>query len=357
MAKLYLPNGFLDFEKLEKLSSTLNIVIGARNSGKTYGALLHFCGAGRPFIFLRTQKSQIDLVFSDELSPFNKLNRDLSTRYFVDKVDKSGLIGVYNDYTEKDGKRAPAGNLVGYCLALSQVGATRGFNLDNVDVLIYDEFVNHPGEVVRGANKQFTMYADIVFTLNRAREMEGRPAIRQWLFGNSDDLANNILLELRIVNMIIKMRQAGQNYLKLPDRDISIFLLDDSPAAKRLAAESSLSKVFAGSSYTDMAYKNEFVYDDFSDCKPADLHAYKPIYRYGNMVCYEHKRQDSYYLRTVEPGAVFAGIPFYPTDQRGTTNAREEHAYLFFSWLACNVSFDSFATKARFLKLYNLDKK
>ena len=87
MAKLYLPNGFLDFDKLEKLSSTLNIVIGARNSGKTYGALLHFTGAGRPFVFLRTQKSQIDLVFSDELSPFNKLNRDLSTRYIVDKVD------------------------------------------------------------------------------------------------------------------------------------------------------------------------------------------------------------------------------------------------------------------------------
>lgn len=357
MAKLYLPNGFIDFSKMEKLAGTLNIVIGPRNAGKTYGALLHFTGAGRPFIFLRTQKSQIDLVFSDELSPFNKLNRDLSTRYFVDKVDKSGLIGVYNDYKEENGKRLPAGDIVGYCLALSQVGATRGFNLDDVDILIYDEFVAHPGEVVRGANKQFTMYADIVFTLNRAREMDGRPALQQWLFGNSDDLANNILLELRIVNNIIKMRQAGENYLKLPERDIAIFLLDDSPAAARLSATSKLSRVFAGSSYADMAFKNDFVYDDFSDCKPVDLHAYKPIFRYGQIVCYEHKRQDSYYLRSVDPGAVFSGIPYYPTDARGTTNAREEHAYLYFSWLSCNVTFDSFATKARFLKLYALDKK
>lgn len=357
MAKLYLPNGFLDFDKLEKLSSTLNIVIGARNSGKTYGALLHFTGAGRPFVFLRTQKSQIDLVFSDELSPFNKLNRDLSTRYIVDKVDKSGLIGVYDDYSEKDGVRIPGGKLIGYCLALSQVGATRGFNLDDVDVLIYDEFVAHPGEVVRSSNKQFTMYADIVFTLNRARELSGRPALKQWLFGNSDDLANNILLELKIVNSIIKMRQAGENYLKIPERDISIFLLDDSPAAKRLAKESALSRVFAGSSYNDMAFNNDFVYDDYSDCKAADLHAYQPLFRYGQIVCYEHKRQQSYYLRTVDASAVFAGIPYYPTDARGTTNARECNAWLYFSWLACNVTFDSFATKAKFLKLFALDKK
>ena len=88
MANLYLPNGFIDFARMEKLAGTLNIVIGPRNAGKTYSALLHFTGAGRPFIFLRTQKSQIDLVFSEELSPFNKLNRDLSTRYIVDKVDK-----------------------------------------------------------------------------------------------------------------------------------------------------------------------------------------------------------------------------------------------------------------------------
>ncbi|MBO5900572.1 MAG: phage DNA encapsidation protein, partial [Lentisphaeria bacterium] len=251
MAKLYLPNGFLDYEKLEKLSSTLNIVLGPRNAGKTYGALLHFTGAGRPFIFLRTTKTQIDLVFSDELSPFNKLNRDLSTKYCVDKVDKSGLIAVFNDYEEEEGLRIPAGDRVGYCLALSQVGATRGFNLDEVEVLLYDEFIHHPGEVVRGANKQFVMYADIVFTLNRTRELEGRPPLRQWLFGNSDDLTNNILLELRIVNSIIKMKAAGENYLKLPDRDISIFLLDDSPAARRLGEKSALSKVFAGSSYLE----------------------------------------------------------------------------------------------------------
>lgn len=357
MANLYLPNGFIDFTKMEKLAGTLNIVIGPRNAGKTYSALLHFTGAGRPFIFLRTQKSQVDLVFSEELSPFNKLNRDLSTRYMVDKVDKSGLIAVYNDYEEKDGVRIPAGDRIGYCLALSQVGATRGFNLDEVEVLIYDEFVRHPGEIIRGADKQFTMYADIVFTLNRAREIEGKPAIRQWLFGNSDDLSNNILLELKVVNTIIKMRQAGENYVKLADRNIAIFLLDDSPAAKRLAETSELSKVFAGSSYTDMAYKNEFVYDDFSDCRAIDLHAYKPLFRWGNIVCYQHKRQDSYYLRSVDPGAVFSGIPWYPSDKRGTTNAKEENAWIYFSWLACNVTFDSFATKAKFLALYGLDKK
>lgn len=357
MAKLYLDNGFIDYERLSALSGTLNIVLGPRNAGKTYGALLHYTQCRVPFVFMRTAKAQIDLVFSEDLSPFNKINADTGSRYCPEKIKGSGgLIGIYDNYTVDDNGRHAAGELAGYCLSLAQVGATRGFNLDKVEVVLYDEFVKHQGEIIRNADKQFTMYADIIFTLNRAREIEGRQPIKQWLFGNSDDLSNNILMELSLVTTIINMRLKGDNYRKLPERDIAIFLLDDSPVAARLREESKLSKVFAGSSYLDMAYGNEFINDDFSDCKPMSISAFNPQFVYGRIAIYRHKSKDLYYVRTVKDSYVFNGIPSYQTDEKGRINARENHAGLYFSWLAGIVYFESYNVKVQFLRLFDVIK-
>ena len=355
MAKLYLESGYIDFIKCEALSSTLNVMIGPRNSGKTIGALLHYTKCSAPFIFIRTTKAQTELVFSENLSPFNKINALQGSRFCVDKIPKSDLIGIYDNYIiNEKGQQEVTGNLRGYALALSQVGATRGFNLDNVELLLYDEFVKHPGEVIQGANLQFSKYADIVFTINRDRELSGRPPIKQWLFGNSDDLANNILVSLKLVSYFIRMKQAGENYLKLPERDISLFLMDDSPIAAQLMEVSALSKIFAGSEYLDMALSNEFIHDDFSDCAPQDIHPFNPVFVYDNICIYRHKRKEEYYIREIKPGAAFSGIPRYAADDRGRINAREEHAGLYFCWLAGVVSFDSYNTKLTFFKLYNI---
>lgn len=349
MAKLYQESGFIDFDRCEKLASTLNIMIGARNAGKTYGALLHFLGRA-PIVFMRTAKTQIDLVFSENLSPFNSINNDTGSCYVAEKTKGSDIVRIIDD--------PPNGNrkLCGYCLALSQVGATRGFNLDDVEILLYDEFVRHPGESTRFADKQFTMYADIVFTLNRAREIQGRPAIQQWLLGNSDDLTNDILQELGVVNVILSMKERKENYRKLPDREISIFLLDDSPVAARLHSEGILSKIFKGTSYLDMAYANAFIHDDFSDCRPQDLHGYNPVFIWDRIAVYKHKRKDLFYIREVVQGTNFNGIPSYTGDNRGTINAREDHAWLYFCWLECLITFDSYATKARFMALFDIQK-
>ena len=357
MANIYLQSGFIDFGKLSSLSSTLNIVLGPRNAGKTYGALLHYTQCRVPFVFMRTAKSQIDLVFSEDLSPFNKINADTGSRFCPEKIKGSGgLIGIYDNFTVDDHGKHATGELTGYCLSLAQVGATRGFNLDTVEVVLYDEFVKHQGEIIRNENKQFTMYADIIFTLNRAREVEGRKPIKQWLFGNSDDLSNNILMELSLVNIIINMKLKHENYRKLPERDISIFLLDDSPVAARLRETSKLSKIFAGTSYLDMAYGNEFINDDFSDCKPMSISSFNPEFVYGNICIYRHKSKDLYYVRAVKDTSVFNGIPVYATDDKGTINARDNHAGLYFSWLAGIVYFETYAVKVKFLRLFDLVK-
>lgn len=353
MANLYNKDGWIDFDKLNRLSSTLNIVIGPRNAGKTYGKLLYNHQHNIPYVFLRTTQKQIDTVFLDNLSPFEKINHDTGSRYCCARLPKSSIIGVYEDYTETDGKRKPTGKPVNYCAALMQIGSVRGFNLDTIPELIYDEFVKHPGEIIQNYNKSALMYFDIMSTLNRAREINGRPAIKQWLFGNSDNLGVPLLQELRLIRPIMSMLQAGENFRKIKEREISIFICNDSPAARRLKEISTIAKIIDGTDYAEMAYHNAFVYDDFSMCEPQPIGQYNPIAVIGKIMLMEHKTKDLYYVRRYEGNV--SGVRQYSDSVTGRELFRVEFGYLYYWLLNDSIYFSAYSEKLYFKALLKVD--
>jgi len=353
MAKLYDKNGWIDFDRLNKLSGTLNIVLAPRNSGKTFGKMLYNHNKGIPYIFMRTTQQQIDTVFVNELSPFEKLNRETGSRYICSKLPGLPVTAVYSDYTEnEEGKRKPVGAPVNFCMALLQVGSIRGFNLDYIPELIYDEFVKHNGEIIRNYGKSDLMYFDAIVTLNRARELSGLPPIKQWLFGNTDNLAIPILQSLHLINTIIGMRNNYENYRKLPN-GIAIFLCDDSPAAKRLSEISNVAKMLEGTNYYEMAYKNSFVYDDMSDCNIQAIGQYKPVAIISDLMLMEHKYKDLYYIRAYTGDC--NGVTLYPPGKAGKDRFKMEYGFLYFWFINGNLIFSDYDTKIKFLHLIDVD--
>lgn len=358
MANLYTKEGWLNFDRVLALSSTLNVIIGARNSGKTYSTLDYLLSHEKRFVFVRTTKTQVDTIFTADLSPLTKLNESNATRYFPEKLPRSGITAIYSDY-ETDGKTGRThgtGGIVGYAVALAQIGSMRGFEMPMLEALVYDEFVRHPGEVDRVGDKQFSMYSDLVFTLSRAREVTGKEPIKQFLLGNADDLSNPLISGFGLVETIIKMRQSRENYVKLQNRPISIFLLDDSPVAVRMREESELASLFHGTIYYDMALNNEFVYDDYSDCKPQALNAYSPLFAWGRVLVMRHKRVDRLYVRSLPDRHGLDGVPVYTSTERGAEQARLAFPSVYYLWLSGNIIFDTYETKISFRKLYQLDK-
>lgn len=354
MAKLYTRDGWLDFDKLERLSSTLNIVIGPRNAGKTYGKMLYNHNHGIPYIFMRTTQKQIDTIFINEFSPFGALNRDVGSRYFCKMLPKSNVAAVYTDYTEKDGKEIPKGKPVNYAVSLLQVGSIRGFNLDYVPELIYDEFIKHPGEIIQNYGKSDVMYFDIIMTLNRAREMRGQRPLKQWLFGNSDNLGVPILQSLRLIRVIMSMLENGENYRKLPERDISIFLCMDSPAARKMKEISAIEKIITGTDYAAMAFENNFVNDDFSGCQPQPIGQYTPLAVIGRVMLMEHKTKDLYYVRAFDSD-VINGVRVYKNTAAGRELFRNDYGFLYFHYLNDGILFSSYTEKLFMRDLLKID--
>ena len=354
MAKLYTKDGWIDFEKLEKLSATLNIVLAPRNSGKTYGKMLYNHNKQIPYIFMRTTQQQIDTVFVNELSPFEKLNKDIGSKYCCMKLPGVPIVGVYGDYEEKDGQRKPIGAVINFALSLANVGNIRGFNLDYIPELLYDEFVKHNGEIIRNYNKSDLMYFDAIVTLNRAREITGKKPLKQWLFGNTDNLGIPILQSLNLVNIILNMRANHENYRKLQEKDIAIFLCDDSPASKRLAEISTIANILQGTEYYDMAYKNSFAFDDFSDCIPQNIKQYEPLAVIDGLMVMEHKSKDLYYIRAYA-GDKINGVQIYTSNSAGKERFKMEYGYLYFWMINNSVYFSSYNEKLHLKQLLNID--
>ena len=75
--KLYDVNGYADQTSMIDGGNTFIFEVGARGTGKTYGAMLYILSSGKKFLYLRRTKTEADLVKSDITNPFKVINMDV----------------------------------------------------------------------------------------------------------------------------------------------------------------------------------------------------------------------------------------------------------------------------------------
>ncbi len=350
---LYTKTGRPDYDVITANSSTLNFLIGGRRIGKTYGFLAHWLTHGKsPFLYIRSTPRAVKNVFTAELSPFTPINADFDVTIVPEKIPGTDIIGIYDEVvTTKKGKLKPAGDPVGYACALSQIGDIRGFNLDNVTDIFYDEFIKHPGEIIRNYADFGTMFLDILITVNNERETRGRRPVKSWLMGNSDNMSNPILYEFGLLPIIYKMQIDGQSFYKDGKRGISIFLFLDAPISDEYK-KNSMGRLLEGTSYGEMAYENEFVNDDFTNCCLQPMGQYLPLFSFGKYTVYTHRTKERYY---VAHGANNS-VRNYPQTPIATNAMIDTYGYLYYALTDNNIYFADYDCKYTFCKAFRFTK-
>ena len=201
--KLYHDSGFLDMGAVIAASYPYIIVIGARGVGKTYGALSDVAlDNPRRFIYFRRTRTIIDLIMEPALQPFKRINADR-------------LTDIRPDYSKGLGRFMLGEKLIGYAAALSTFANIRGFDGSDIDIMIYDEFIPEPGEIVR-----FNSYLALLNayeTINRNREFDGRPPLKLLLLSNSDNIYNDIVSGFGIGDALLTMQETGTEQLPVND--------------------------------------------------------------------------------------------------------------------------------------------
>lgn len=294
-------------DDLEKYpDATIYIIVGGRNTGKTYSTLKHIhYNLKSNFIFLKRTQEDVDLLcsgsgrlgaekadFGFDLSPFKSLNRDLGSSVKAFPI-KKGLGGFWN--TDDEG--GASGPVFGYLLGLSAVYKFKGFDLSDCDFIIFDEFI--PRKWDRNVSKgEGESVMDLYKTVDRGREIAGRPPLKLVALANATMAANPLCQTLEITDILVDMQIRRRSYTYLEDRGILIHMLYDNTEFREKESQSAIYKAMAGTAWAQMALDNDFGYDDFSTVKKVNLKGYQPVtyFKRKSKTMYIWMKEGIYYI-------------------------------------------------------------
>ena len=335
---IYLPNGYLDIEKILSYKMPFNFIVGGRATGKTYGALKYAYETHTRFILMRRTQAQTDLINKPEFNPYKAINQDLGSDIQVKSISK------YNSRIfepAEDGEQ-----LLGYTCALSTISNMRGFDASDCKLLIYDEFI--PERHERPIKAEGSCFLNAFESINRNRELKGEDPLQVLGLANAFNIANPIFLELGLVGRCEKMKNNDQELFIDKERGILLVLLQHSKISKA-KADTALYRLSSGS-YKDMALSNDFIYNNSDSIRAQALKEYKLLCTVGEISIYRHKSKREYYVSEHRTGTA----PLYKSDEVGIMRYRRKYGLILApAYVNNRVIFENILTKSLF-ELYTI---
>lgn len=159
-------NYWYSYQNVLSYNALLNIIIGERGVGKTYGikvyAINRFLKKHKQFAYIR--RYDTDLEESVGSTSDNK---------FIEQVRKE-----FKDHEFKISKHKKVraiyidGKVCGYALPLSSADSLKSSTYENVDTIIYDEFMLKEGSTQHYLKNEPEIILDLVETIGRLRDIK-----------------------------------------------------------------------------------------------------------------------------------------------------------------------------------------
>ena len=339
---LYHDNGYVNIPEIINRRMPFNFLIGGRGTGKTYGALKYVLETGIKFILMRRTQSQLETIARSDTNPFKSPVRDLGLEWFCDPAPAGKSIYAYYRTTFEDGNPVH-GDLLGYAIALSTVANLRGFDMSDVDLIIYDEFIPETHE--RALKNESDAFFNCYETINRNRELQGKQPVQVLCLANANDFACPILIGLNLVSTVERMIGQGKSEYVNPQKGVGIWLLSDSPISQR-KQQTALYKLTGGTAFADMSIRNAFAGADDPDVYSVDLREYTPVVCVGELCIYRHKSVSSYYISSHISGSVGR----YSGDGIDMKRFFGSHKMIILAAMSGRIIYETHLAKALFLR-------
>lgn len=279
MANLY--TNVYDTVMNKEKEFTFFFFMGGRGIGKTYSMLYNSYLYKNKIIYFRTNEAAIDTCVNEDSNPYKDINLNENLDIQV-KPTKSGYRIVDMNTEER----------IGYAFAMTTFYKMRGAKFPEVDLSLYDEFLDDDGQVKpkRLASKFFNSYE----TINRNREFDGTPPMKMVFLANSFSTDNDILRTLNLVDVIREMQTWPKGKKRIyRDRERGIYLeLLDNKKVRDMKSKTALYKLTKGTAFFDMALENSFTSDDYFNIKNVNFQELTPLCSVGDLTYYEHKSKD-----------------------------------------------------------------
>ena len=350
--RLYLPNGYVNISWIRKCRCSKIVILGGRGTGKTYSILEDLTkDIETPFIMIRRTKTQIEECCSSDGNPFYTLARD--NNWLIEPVQNKHHVNFYDSHLEEQEDqtfKVVHDKEICFATSLSTFYNLRGFDGNKYNTLFFDEIIKEPLERnVRGEGKAFL---NMIETIQRNRELDGKKPLECLLAGNTDTLDSEILQSIGAIPIIERMKATGQEIYISRENDLAIFDLYDSPISK-IKAMTTLYKNNKNKAFTDMAVNNTFIdLRDASEIQTRRLQDCIPLYSLSKQICvYSVKNSNEWYV-----AKKISGSPEDFNMLLKDSKLRWKQLYFdaFISKTTSkNIIFESFDTKVLFHSLLN----
>lgn len=344
MERAYLDDGWVNAAAWFEDAAPFVIVLGGRGIGKTFGALEYLTRDGAPkHIYMRRTQAQIDACKVPELNPYKSVNEAYGRDFVMYALGKY-TAGVYHT-EEKDGSVKQVGAPVALGIALSVFANIRGIDGRGYDVILYDEFIKERHE--RPFAREGDAFLNAYETLNRNRELQGRPALKAVLLSNSNDLRSPILEALGVVNLIDNMQRKGRRRGSAANGVISVYLYPDSPVSER-KRNTALYQVANSADFTGMALANSFSRANYENVASKPLREYSPLVSVDGVTVYSHVNNGTFYVVDgIKSQDVYTNLP------NDLKSFRRGYYYLYEALLRRELWYSSAPVKIRFERVWD----
>ena len=230
-------------------------------------------------------------------------------------------------------------------VALSVVANIRGIDFSDYDYIVFDEFIASAGE--RPIKNEFSAFLNFYETVNRNRELEGKPAVKCIMLGNANTLINPYFSAWHFMKTAVRMITGGQMVWRSADNTRLNILLLKSPISEKKKDTALYQN--ATEDFIEMALDNAFRTDE-TKIKSEPLKEYIHIVSIGEIGIYKHKSERKYFVSSTQ-----AKEPYYDAFGIGLKMFQQDYYMLRVHYMVSkNVWFESFELEVIFRELFDL---
>lgn len=277
---------FYSYEKVLSYGAILNIIIGERGVGKTYGSKVYvikrFLKKHKKFVYLRRYESDLEASVGNNIEEkfFEQVHKEFPNSEF--KIVKHKKVrSLIID-----------GQVCGYAMPLSASASLKSSTYEDVDTIIYDEFQLKNGSGQHYLRNEPEIILDMIETIGRLRK------IKVFLLGNAISSTSPIMNYFNLTlpyNSDIKLFKDGLilvNYIK-------------NEKYREVKKQTDFGKLIEGTKYGEYAIDNVMLTDSkaFIKKKSEGCHFYFTfVLNYSDYGVWINYNEESMYIsKNVDP--------------------------------------------------------
>lgn len=163
---------YYDYQPLLSFGAYLNICIGERGVGKSYGAkklvIKDYLKNGNQFIYMRRYMSELDTAVPTFFDDINA-NKEFDVVLKVRKRKQMSEFYIERTYEDEKGKEKKEAEIIGYAVALSTSNILKSTSFPSVRTIIFDEFLLTKGNY-HYLRDEVPKFLDVLETVFRLRD-------------------------------------------------------------------------------------------------------------------------------------------------------------------------------------------